>query len=526
MLRSTFALMNRSLRLDVRRRRYHVLRLVVVGWLFIFLLGVHSQSAFVGAPGLLFFRTIVWLNFVAITIAAAFFSTAISEEKEELTLELFTIAGIGPLAILLGKSINRLLAALSVLIVQIPFTLLAITLGGVTPHQIAAAYLALAAYLVLAAGIGILCSVLCARSGHAMFFTAVLLLFVHAGQPILQAVTSLLVQNQYLSRSGTTFRLTESIGATIEESSILQSMADISKTGFKQPAISPQVVGYLTVGCFLFLASWALFRLFNRGASQSTPTRGWLRKPNLRFAYFSPHRPQGDPLAWKDFHFLSGGKLMFLIRLCLIPLAACGCALFVASDQLTGIRYLRIVPDLLGLLSLVLLVAELSVQAARVFSEEVKWKALSNLALLPLSMRSIAYAKIRGCLTACAPSLFWLVVSVIWRWTTLDLYANHNVLSVVLQAVCYVAQFVLFLHIVAYCSLVVRWGTLPLAAIIFVFYLFSCFPCLGIMLIGPISGSSDLGVIAMSVYSTGIAVIASSLLHTAIGNRLEIAQGK
>ena len=151
MLRPTFALMNRSLRLDVRRRRFHLLRLIVVSVLFVLLLTVQGRSWTFAAPGLSFFRTIAWLNISLIAISGiGFFASAITEEKEEMTLELFMIVGIGPLAIMIGKGVNRLTAALSVLVVQIPFTMIAVTLGGVKARQILAAYVALAAFLFLA----------------------------------------------------------------------------------------------------------------------------------------------------------------------------------------------------------------------------------------------------------------------------------------------------------------------------------------------------------------------------------------
>ena len=49
------------------------------------------------------------------------------------------MAGISPIGILLGKTSPRLIAATMILSVQLPFTFLAITLGGVLTNQILAA---------------------------------------------------------------------------------------------------------------------------------------------------------------------------------------------------------------------------------------------------------------------------------------------------------------------------------------------------------------------------------------------------
>ena len=93
-----------------------------------------------GGPGAVFW---IWCY--------GFFATAITEEKEEGTLGLLKMAGISRVSILLGKSTSRLITAILLFLVQLPFTLLAITLGGVTLGQIFAAYWALLAYMLLVA---------------------------------------------------------------------------------------------------------------------------------------------------------------------------------------------------------------------------------------------------------------------------------------------------------------------------------------------------------------------------------------
>ena len=102
-----------------------------------------------------------------------FFATAITEEKEEGTLGLLKMAGISRAGILLGKSTSRLVSAMLLLFAQFPFTLLAITLGGVTFQQILAAYSALLAYMILVANLAMFFSVSSKRSSTASLLSAI-----------------------------------------------------------------------------------------------------------------------------------------------------------------------------------------------------------------------------------------------------------------------------------------------------------------------------------------------------------------
>ena len=82
-------------------------------------------------------QSLTWVNIWFITlVGVTYFSSAITEEKEERTLGLLRMADIGSGSILLGKWAPRVVGMLSLVAVQFPFTLLAITLGGVTQAQV------------------------------------------------------------------------------------------------------------------------------------------------------------------------------------------------------------------------------------------------------------------------------------------------------------------------------------------------------------------------------------------------------
>ena len=170
--RGTFALVERAMRVDTRLARTHLIRLGFALLILLFVVQVQLNMGRYSAPGRDVFRYMCWVNFFLLNLAGvSFFSTVITEEKEEMTLGLLRMAGISPVGILLGKVTPRLLGVVLLLSVQLPFTILAITLGGVAINQILAAYVALLSFAVLLAGLGAFLSTVCARSSLAASLT-------------------------------------------------------------------------------------------------------------------------------------------------------------------------------------------------------------------------------------------------------------------------------------------------------------------------------------------------------------------
>src|SRR5439155_21710329 len=119
-----------------------------------------ESMRWLGAPGLRFFQAVVQINFFFITLAGVgYFASAITEEKEEMTLGLLRMTSLNPLSILLGKSTSRVFGAVLLLLAQFPFTLLAVSLGGVSVAQVMAVYCTLGAYVFLLSNVALFCSV-------------------------------------------------------------------------------------------------------------------------------------------------------------------------------------------------------------------------------------------------------------------------------------------------------------------------------------------------------------------------------
>jgi len=126
-------LFERSLRLETRSALMCWARTGLLCLILLVLIPIQSlaRAGMFSAPGLRFLQEVVWLNLVFITLAGlSYFASAITEEKEEMMLGLLRMTDLNSVAILLGKSTSRLVGALLLLLVQVPFVLLTVTLGG------------------------------------------------------------------------------------------------------------------------------------------------------------------------------------------------------------------------------------------------------------------------------------------------------------------------------------------------------------------------------------------------------------
>ena len=178
------ALFERALRLEPRSAPVCWARAGLLGVILFVLFPIQSmaQVGWYGAPGLRFLQEMVWVNLVFITLAGlSYFASAITEEKEEMTLGLLRMTDLNPIAILLGKSTSRLIGALLLLLVQLPFVLLAVTLGGVSLPQILAAYGTLLTYMFLLCNLALLASVVFRNTSAAAAVSLFLLLFFLLG---------------------------------------------------------------------------------------------------------------------------------------------------------------------------------------------------------------------------------------------------------------------------------------------------------------------------------------------------------
>lgn len=463
----TLALLTRSLRLDARQVRSHLIRLSFVGLIYLCMFWAQIMSAMYGAPGLEFFKLICFLNCVFITAAGiSYFAGAITEEKEEETLELLKMAGVSRIALLLGKSTSRLLGAALLLILQFPFILLAITLGGVTLAQIIAATLALLAYMILLANLGLFCSVFCRNTSRAAGLTFLLLIAYLGGVPLAAAVVADMVQSGYILAGDPAVQGAQDVLERLSASSIFRRIWEITQTGFAESPLSSQVVGHVVSAGVLFLLSWATFDLFTRESGRENPDRMSPFTPTGRWKQLGAGRAWANPLAWKDFHFMAGGWFYLAAKSVLygILLAA---LLIVVSTGEPYVSWENLGGWTMGTMAVVAAL-ELCHFSSRVFNDELKWKTLPVLALLPISPARLMVSKVAGGVIGLVPAAgYFLLGAAVWP----EGFGQAALSPITWYGVM---MFLIFLHLTAYLSLFVKWGAFALSFVIMFVFAYCC----------------------------------------------------
>jgi len=522
MFAGTLAMLHRALRLDARLLRTHLFRVSFALLMYLSLLYAWASSSLVGAPGLRLFETMTYLNLVLISLAGiSFFATAITEEKEEDTLGLLMLAGINPVGILLGKSTSRLLGTILLLLVQLPFTLLAITLGGVTIEQVLAAYCSLMAYMVLLANVGMLCSVAYRRGGTASAAVLLFLIVYFTAPLVIRGIQFGLINGAVIAPRGDVDRFFTDAAEWCVNISVFYRLQTIMRTGFAESPLDNQVQVSLAGALAFFAVAWIGFHHFTRDSKISTGPRVEFLARFIGLGRKRRPRPGPRPVAWKEYHFVAGGLPVQITKFVTYGLVTG--LVFWAADRYYnyplayGGQY--VVWAMLGLI-----VFESSMYASVMFHDEWRDRTLPVLAMLPVRPSTILTSKMLGCAPALIPALFWLLVGcAIWPDGLHELVSCLTLPSRWFYAIV----FLLFLTLTIFFSMVVRWGALPLALAVMAggAFVSSCcgWPILGIMSsVSRETGSTEMGFLLVD------GVIATLIfgLQYDVRRRLEIASSQ
>jgi ABC-type transport system involved in multi-copper enzyme maturation permease subunit len=464
-----FALFIRSVRDDLRSKSLLWARIgIAFAILFsIFKTRIIHQSG--GAPGLAFFSSVVWMNFFVICIAGlSYFSSSVTEEKEEGTLGLLRMTDLSPFAILLGKSTSRLIGGLLLLLVQVPFAMLAITMGGIGHDQVLKCYAVLGAFLFFACNIGLLGSVIGRNTGFAAVVSgtagAAYLLWPMALNGVLTEafrrkgiVTSSLTQN--LEKAEPIFFTPSVIG-------------DVLSTGGGPIAIASPVLALVGGGIGAFLLARIFFERFCSEESSlvrqlpSTLNRHPSLASSIRRS--RPGRPWGDAVAWRDFYYLHGGSRGLFIKVVLYGGLFSWFAVSIfdrgSASVFFGIKdfFSMVLP-----VALFLAAFESLFSTSRIYRLERRNKTLSSLYLLPQDIDDLIRSKRRAVLLTLAPAFFFIVPSALVLIGPFLQNLPPNSLHWVLQGAAFVvAQIFLTHYLVAFFSLKMKWGGLPLALVL------------------------------------------------------------
>jgi len=450
MKRATAALFSWSLRADANSTAPHAVRGGFAVFVLLSVAMAWADSLSAVGPGLRFFSTICYLNVFLITVAGmSYFVSAVTEEKDAGTLALLELAGAPPLGIILSKSTSRLISAIMLLMIQLPFTFLAVTLGGVTWDQVIAAYLALMAWLCLVANGALFCSVTAPTSGRAAVRATGLLILLFTIGPLASAIVSMKVpawvpvQVQQTAASVLSGHETLMVVSRLDE--VLSAAGVKTLTG-------PQFWWSMACGGGLFTLSTLLFnRLAHAPATSSTMTSRRVRR-------FAVSRTWKLFVVWKDFLFYTGGISGLIGR---AVLYGCVLAGFMVFHRLESPKAGTWIADYLAWHCFLTLVAIVTVEgmfyASGLLVHEAEQKTLGPLRLVPAETVWILAQKLVACVIAMAPGILCIGILLLINWR--PIYRESSATMVI----WYVFEVLLCAHLTMLLSLHSRWAALPIA---------------------------------------------------------------
>ena len=514
------ALFARALRVDARAMSTYAKRFGLLAVIFSFLAIAHSASRVRSAAGLHMFEYVLWINLLFISLAGlSHFASVITEEKEQETLGLLKMSRLNAVAILLGKSTARLSDVVMLLLVQVPFTLLAVTLGGVSTTHVLAAYATMLAYVVLLANLALFCSVACRRTGRAAGLTLLLVGAFAIGGPIVSAIFRAYEWQGWFTPDSAVYRTMADLLDGVLRANPFFRIIEICGVGFAGHPIGLQVISNVVAALAFFLLSWATFERFTREQKAPGPARGVLAGGATRASsprrWLGLSRPWRPAIAWKDFHFVAGGRMMIAAKclaLTLIPLIII-CLYNYGSYRSPG-------HELIGgafmLTSLVLGAFEVMVHAARMFQEEVRWHTLSDLAIVPISIRQLAYHKALGMLPGLVPYAAFFLLGAVINPEGFAEGIDDILGSVIGWHV--IVQYIAFIHFVAYLSLTFRRAGVLIALGIWI---------VGNIVLGAIfQPDSQAGFEAYCVFMSLAFIVFTIVVHARTLRRLEELAGQ
>jgi len=474
MLRKTLALLIRALRVDAREFRPHLIRFGLVGLLLlmVYFFSVESAVSMMGAPGLQMFRGIVSINgWFLVLVGSVYFASAITEEKEERTLGLLKMADVGGLSLLLGKWLPRVIALVLLLAVQLPFTMLAITLGGLTLRQVAAAYVALFAYLGYVGGTALFASVVCRTTASASRLALILLFLKGMIPTILVGLGSAWAYSGTILMGQNVNGMID-LGTWLSKSTVSALTERALQSSFAETAFPTPLLVLLGESLAFFLLAWALFEPCTKSGLDAEPKPSTWRRFSLgrRKRGGAPRRAWQQAIVGKDFTLLGGGIFGTSVRFAGYLGVALGLIwamslVFGESINAETVGYSAISWGL-GFWAL-----EAVLAAARVFRTEIHDHTWSSLVMLPRSLTSVAWSKIGGCVLGWWPALAVLGIGFLFAPRVLpDFFSAMNSEPTALLGFAFaILQIILVLELTTLYSINLTWASGPIAAPLAIF---------------------------------------------------------
>lgn len=453
MISGTLVLFNWSLKMDSKSIYPHIIR-AVFSFMMFFSISIAFIDAFgTSRTGLRFFEAICYLNVLLITVSGvSYFVTAVTEEKDAGTFALLRLAGMTALSITLGKSTSRLVSSLMLLVIQLPFTFLAITLGGVLWQQIIASYIALAAWMVFVANLSLFCSVRCATSGRAAGMAGVILVLMFVlPDLILDGLAAFPPQVVPTVVSDTL----NNIPPALETIDIFERLRVLLQTDNPVVFFGQQSWISMAIALALFAVSTLTLDFWSAPVEAGGPSEN----PAIR--RWSVGRSWPMAVMWKEFLFFTGGRSFFIVKIIGGGLLFAGFIVLQGSNidhrfyTLHGDYAWTAFLTFAGFLAL-----EVLLYSSGCLFYEIRQATQSTLAAIPHSGVRILLEKAGGCLIALIPSVFWLGMTVLAGYDGIARECSMTMIISFLIVLGFSS------HIAVILSLYTRWAALPLTVLL------------------------------------------------------------
>lgn len=432
-----------------------------------FLWITHQNSQWSGAVGRQFFSKVLWIDlFVLSVIGLSYFASAITEEKESETLGLLRMTNLSALSILMGKSTSRLLGALFILAAQLPFMLVSVTMGGLAVRQVFAGAVCLFGYVFLLSNVGLFCSVVAKKGSGATILSGSL-------------IFGLLVLPWWLFGSGQMMGNTdvERLFDAWARATPFVQLKHVLWTGFDEAIFGWQFIASLLAGAFFFGLAWLLFERF-AGSSDEKPGLGFVAPVanEMTPVRALAGRAKIPALPWKDYHHVAGGSTAVVLKALVVAVIILVCLQILKQS---GSERWELFAWFTTVLTSLFLSLCLALDASRIFKKEREQRTLSSLLTLPISTRRLVWEKVSGCLQASWPAFGGVAISLLilasllarevfsMRFNTPDT-AEGIFFGACLLAYSILTALLLPVYI-AWLSLRLRWGALPVGITIWFF---------------------------------------------------------
>jgi ABC-type transport system involved in multi-copper enzyme maturation permease subunit len=405
-MRALLALFVRALRQNTRAPSTYLFRGGIALIVLFFLWSAHESLSWMGAGGLRFFSILIGANYFFVALLGlGTFASAIAEEKEEGTLGLMRMANLSPLAILFGKSTSRLGIVLLLLLAELPFTFLAVTLGGVSQSQILAAFALLATFLFVLANVSLFFSVLLPRSSRAAIMTVALAI----GYCLLCAapfvIAERLVQKYSYAETDPMVTALQSAGEWLWSVHPAKHFGILASGGYLALELTRSVIVHLSVGIAFFILSILFFErccgneaAYSGDGGRRTRRLRWLGRSKRAFT---------QAVAWKDFHFAMGGRPSAVFRFAFYVVWV---AVMAWVTQEWNQR--KSLADMTWSFGLMMWHVELVILALLMWGPEAWGKHIGTLIATPQALRRINFEKLKAMCMATAPSIMLLLVAM------------------------------------------------------------------------------------------------------------------